>query len=191
MDPQTSNIFQQYANIFIPLGVSLISTIGALFIYKEKICNLEKNVAKLLEGLQDVRDKAIACEATIKANEPFLKRKSPISLSERGVELLEKSGGKKMVDENLDLFTNTDEFRKIQHAYDLQEYAFNRIKEMKEAVILDHFKDYLFREGLQFEDAYPVMGVYLRDILLKKKNLNVEDIDAENEKKQEGEMAQK
>jgi hypothetical protein len=67
------NVFADYANVFIPLAVSLITGIATFFVYREKVSRLEKDVGKLHDEVRDIRDKVIACETSLKEREPLTK----------------------------------------------------------------------------------------------------------------------
>ena len=87
---------------------------------KNKVNNLEKFSEKAEKGLQEVRDKVIACETSLKEREPLTKRKSPVSLTERGDKILLESGGKKFVDDNFNELKDKVEQQNPSTFYDVK-----------------------------------------------------------------------
>ena len=138
----------------------------------QRVKHIEEN---LMEG--NIRERLSACETLLKERGPVVRRKSPISLTERGVNLLVRSGSQKFVNENFSELLGKIELRAPRTAYDVQEYSRQVIGELSEDERIDPVKEYLFRDGSTLEEAKLVMGVYLRDKVLKHKNWNVEDID--------------
>ncbi len=169
-------------NIFISAGVGFIAASMKIGIYKNKVDNLETTVGKdehggLRKTVGDMRDKVISCETSLKEREPLTKRRSPISLTERGLKILKASGGETLVDDNFkELLKNIDALKPAT-AYDVQEDAKKVIDNLREDVRLNPIKDYLFKDGSSLDDAATVMSIYLRDKVLKHKKWNVADID--------------
>lgn len=169
-------------NIVISGLVGFVVASMRIGIYKNKVDNLETTVGKdehggLRKTVGDMRDKVIACETSLKEREPLTKRKSPISLTERGLGLLKNSGGEKFVDDNFDeLLKKVDELKPTT-AYDVQEDAKKVIEGLREDERLNPIKEFLFKDGSSLDEVATVMGIYLRDKVLKHKDWNVEDID--------------
>ena len=174
----TMDVFAEYANVIIPLAVSLVTGVATFFVYREKVSRLEKDVGKLHDEVRDIRDKVIACETSLREREPLTKRKSPISLSERGRRVLEDSGGRKFVDDNLKELKKAVEGKSPQTSYDVQEMARKVIRSMTDDTRLNGMKEYLFKEGIDIDDLITVLSIYLRDKVLEAKNWKAEDIDA-------------
>lgn len=171
------NILTQYADVFIPIGVSIVSAIITFLIYKEKVRRLETDVTEIKTETKQIRDKVISCETSLKEREPLGRRKSPVSLTERGEKVLTESGGKKFVDDNYPELKEKVENKNSATSYDIQESAREVIQTLKEDERMNQIKEYLFKEGLEIEDLEFVLGIYLRDKILKDKDLKMEDID--------------
>lgn len=136
--------------------------------YSEKIDQLEKcNLNTRLSTL----------EGKFENNQPLTKRRSPISLSERGTKVLTDSTGMKFVDDNYSELKTTVENKRPKTAYDVQEFSKEIIDGLKNDARINSIKEYAFKEGLELDDIVVVIGIYLRDKILKDKNWNVEDID--------------
>jgi len=173
----TSDFFAQYANVIIPLAVSLITAIATFFVYKEKVSNLEKEVDKLRTEVKEIRDKAIACETSLREREPLARRKSPVSLTDRGTSVLQDSGAKKFINDNFEELMRKVNESNPQTSYDVQERAREIVESLSNDVRINTMKDYLFKEGMDFSDLALVMGIYLRDKILENKGWKTEDID--------------
>lgn len=145
--------------------------------YQNKVDNLEKQSDKNEKGLQDVRDKAIACETALKEREPLTRRKSPVELTGRGQKILEESNGMKFVDENYLELKNLVEASNPATSYDIQELSRQIIDDLKNDSRLNPIKDYLFKEGLELDDIVVVLGIYLRNKILIEKGITTDDID--------------
>jgi hypothetical protein len=182
MPPETvssANNWTEYANVFIPLGISLVGIIVSHYVYKEKVRHLEEAVAEVKKDGKEVRDKVIACETSLKEREPLTKKKSPVSLTERGSAFLKNSGGEKFVDDNFTELLNKVEAREPKTSFDVQEISKEIIASLQEDERLNPLKEFLFKDGSPLEDLVTVMGVYLRDKILTHKKWEAKDIDAD------------
>jgi len=93
------------------------------------------------------------------------KSKSPISLTERGYDLLQKSGGQAWISQYRDELIKAIQQKNPLSAYDVQEYA----KEVLKSLVtmsdprLKPLKDYAYAQGIELDDIITVMGIHLRD----------------------------
>lgn len=117
--------------------------------------------------------------------------KSPIRLTELGLEILSSIGGKSFVDNNIDLLINKMNTAGIKTALDSQTMAPIIINEISSADSFNDIKNYIYRNPFykttidQKEVSVPldmgmvsnIMGIYLRDKYLEKHtHLNPADI---------------
>lgn len=179
---QNIQIVMFVVNLVLAGIVGALSAFFTIGQYKNKVDNLETTLGKdehagLRKTVGEIRDKVVTCEATMKANEPLVKRKSPVSLTDRGTSLLEMSGGKKFVDDNLESLKLAVETKGAKTAYDIQEFSREALELMSEQDLFNPLKDYLFKEGLELKDLILVMGIYLRDAILSSKGLAPEEVD--------------
>ncbi|MEK7528974.1 MAG: hypothetical protein AAB592_04360 [Patescibacteria group bacterium] len=182
MTDQTLQILLFIGNLLIAGVVGFIGASIRIGEYKNKVDTLENTVGHdehcgLRKTVGDVRDKVIACETSLKEREPLTKKKSPISLTERGQTLLEASGGKAFIDTNLPLLSGKIDAKEAKTAYDIQEVSKAVLQEMTTDNLFVPLKEYLFKEGLEIEDLIIVMGIYLRDKVLAQKGILPEDVD--------------
>src|SRR5688572_816173 len=159
--------------------------VGAIIVigmYKNKVDNLESTVGKdehsgLRKTVGDIRDKVVACEATLNERGPLTKRKSPVSLTERGAEFLKKSHGEEFIDQNFDELLEKVNAMNPKTAYDVQEDARKVVEELRTDERINPIKEFLFKDGSTLNEAFEVMSIYLRNKILTHKQWNVEDID--------------
>ncbi len=177
MPPESTNYLAQYSNVFIPLGVSIVTGIISFFVYKSKVDRLEQDVKEIRLDCREVRDKVIKCETALDYKEPLTKRKSPVTLTDRGNRILIESGGQSFVDKNYEELKQKIEKEKPATSYDIQETAKQVIDEIKDDTRINPIKEYLFKEGMEIGDIIVVLGIYLRDKILKERGVTVDDID--------------
>jgi hypothetical protein len=189
-----ANIFIQYANVFIPLGISLMGAIVSFVILREKVAGLVDDVKGLKTEMREMRDKVIACETTINVSKPLVKARSPLSLTDFGQSLLKTSGGEEYIDKYFNDLYQSVEAKKPKTAYDVQELSKKALDDRKNDDSFNPLKEYLFKEGRLIDDLVLVMSIYLRDKILDKKNWSVSDIDKDkrsntpNEQGNQGEI---
>ncbi len=107
----------------------------------------------------------------------FVQKRSPLSLTDKGRLLLEKSGGLNYINNNKSLLINEIKLRKPKSAYDVQELAKDVITDHTAGDKFIPLKNYLYQNGLDLAIIVNVMGIYLRDITLDALNFKQEDID--------------
>ena len=141
------------------LGAPLLVILGWLFSIHGRISKLEGiNEGKILA-----------------------KEQSPLTLTDVGATLLRDSGGKKYIEDNKE--TLLKKFDGVNNAFDIQERAKGLIREkIKETNGLEDIKKYLFNNGKSIDDIVLVMGLELRDVVLKYKDISVGQVDTDEVK---------
>ena len=174
------------ANLLIAGLVGFLSAVFTIGQYKQKVDTINDDVKDIKGEIKEIRDKAVACETSLKEREPLTKRRSPSTLTDNGKKVLEDSGGKKFVDDKFTDLCDTVEKQNPKTAYDIQELSKTAISSVvlsvKDTDEFTTIKNYLFKAGFQIEDIEEVLAIYLRDKILEKKNLPVEDIDKDDPK---------
>mgnify|MGYP001603805387 CR=1 FL=1 len=143
----------------------------------QKIETLSDDVCDLKKEIKEIRDMAIACRTNLDLRGPLLKRRSPLSLTERGLIFLESSGGQKFIDDHAPELINKVREKNPKTAYDVQELSNEIVANLKDDEKMNPLKEFLFKDGSSLDDLVTVMGDYLRDKILRELNWNVEDID--------------
>ncbi len=178
-------IFTIIANLVVSAVVGFVAASFRIGQYKNKVDVLENTVGHdehsgLRRTVGEVKDKVIACHTILEERGPLTRKKSPVALTDRGISFLNDSGGKKFVDDNFQELLKSVEEENPKTAYDIQEKSKDVIKSFEEDPRLNPLKEFLFKDGSTLADLIEVMGVYLRDRVLKEKNINVEDIDKDS-----------
>jgi len=152
-------------------------------IYKHKVDNLETRIkdceketrehsGKIIECVTKIEERTTAHSATA-----LTKRKTPITLTEKGIDILKKSGSDKFVGDNRDTFVEKIREKAPKTAYDVQVIARQVIESIQNDEIFIPFKDYVFKEGIELESIFIVMSIYLRDIALPLLGFKYDEID--------------
>lgn len=166
--------------------MGLIGGIGgaAIFlgVYKHKIDNLEKTVDSLEKEVKqtshDLTEVSTKLdERTISYSSRLTKRKSPISLSDIGEELLKKSHADQFILEYKDELVQKIREMNPKTAYDVQVDAKKVVESLQNDEQIIPFKDFAFKEGIDLGDVFIVMGIELRDVALPLLGFKVDDID--------------
>ncbi len=182
MADSTFQIVLFIANLLVAGVVGFVGASFKIGEYRNKVDSLESTVGRdehggLRKTLGEVRDKVIACETNLTLRGPLTQKKSPISLTERGDKFLKDSGGEKFVDEHFTELLEKVESLSPQTSYDIQESSKQAIEGLKEDERINPIKEFLYKDGSTLEDLFTVMGVYLRDKILKHKNIDASDVD--------------
>ena len=160
-----------YISILIPaitaLVVSIFGWIITFIRFQERVKNLEGKVNTMEADLKNTRDKVIACETRIeeRGNKGLVKRGSPINLTEKGLDLLQKSGGQEWIITNRSELLKAIQNKKPTSAYDVQEYAKKVLEEIVRVndARLKSLKDYAYAKGVNLDDVILVMSIQLRN----------------------------
>jgi len=169
-------------NLLISAAVGYGAAAFKIGEYKNKVDTLESTVGKdehggLRRTLGEVKDKVVACEVILKERGPLAERKSPISLTERGDNVLKESGGMDYVDDQKESLLAFIRDKNPKSAYDVQEFAKLAMELRAKEDDFIPLKNYAYKEGMDLDDILFVTGIYLRDITLDPLGFSHEDID--------------
>jgi len=109
----------------------------------------------------------------------FMNKHSPYYLNPTGLALLDKCGGKRCIDDNIDYFISKLESAAPETPFDVEEGAMKTIMGSKGLPIFNQIKNYIYFQpdivelgGKEVEISIfavaSVMGIYLRDLYLEK-----------------------
>ena len=93
---------------------------------------------------------------------------TPLSLTERGLEVLEESGGKNFINNNKDMLIKRILDKNPPSSLDIQELSESTIISEKDHIEFIPVKEYVYNQGLIFDHVIKVMSIYLRDLALDK-----------------------
>lgn len=150
--------------------------------YVQKVDDLKEDVEKMNNEIKEMSKEITKCsikieERTQSYSALLTKKKSPISLTETGEDLLKRSGSDAFVLNNKDELLEKIKNKNPKSAYDVQEFAKIVIQSLVEDEKFIPFKDFVFKEGIELDAIFIVMGIYLRDIALPLLGYKPEDID--------------
>ena len=146
-------------------------------VHNHKIVNQDKTIVGHGEVINDI---SVWIMKKDKSMIPlFMSKHSPYYLNPTGIALLEASGGKKCIDENIDFFISRLEDVNPTTPYDVEEKAMGVIIGSKGLPLFNPIKNYIYFQpdivelaGEKVEISIfataSVMGIYLRDIYLAK-----------------------
>jgi len=172
--------------ILITIGQIIIAGFVAFVTASYKLGKLEQRIVHLEEDNKDNKSEirgigkdVSEVRGQLSVNNPstYTNRKSPVSINERGLEILKQSGGEKFINDNKDELIEKLKTVGCKTAYDVQENSKAVIKSYKDD---DHFsplKEFVFKQGIDLEIVLLVMSLYLRDIALPEFNFSGSDID--------------
>jgi hypothetical protein len=174
-----SAINQSIVPQIVTIVISIVLSAAAGFfsaVYKsgkyiQIIEDLKERVAKNEEELKNQNKLLIECsikieERTSSASSFYTKRKSPVSLNDKGEELLKKSGADKFVLQNEQELIQKIKEQNPKTAFDVQEISKKVVESLANDERFNTFKDFVYKEGINLEPIFTVMSIYLRDIAL-------------------------
>lgn len=177
MDAATTALVISGAGIIISALTSFLIASARIGEYKGKVDRACTDISAIQTEQKEVRDKVISCETLITERGPLTKRKSPVVLTERGSKVLADSKGNEFVDTNYEELKGAINATKPQTSYDIQEASKAIVAVLKDDPRINPIKEYLFKSGMEWEDIIEVLGIYLRDKILKEKGIDPKDID--------------
>lgn len=177
---------ETYISIIVSVVLAIVASIGTALLtlgkYKQKVDTLEDNIKTLQQEMKDLSKSVTACETRLEERQKYtpenvVKRRSPVTLSGVGTELLKKSGGDKFVDEHLNDLIERIKQKSPKTAYDVQVLSQEVLKDIQNDDIFNPIKDFAFKEGTDLDVMFVVMGIYLRDIAIPKLGYKMSDVD--------------
>lgn len=177
-----ASIAQVAIPIFFGAVSGLLASMYKLGQYEQKIKRLEEDVKELKGDMKTNNTLLTECSTKLEertANQPnrYLKRKSPLALTEEGENLLKKMQGDKFILENQESLMEKIKQKVPKSAYDVQEYSKEIIKDLNDKDEFIPFKDFAFKEGLDIDLINSILGVYFRDIALPLLGYKPSDVD--------------
>ena len=109
--------------------------------------------------------------------------KSPIALTDKGVQLLNKSGIKEYIDSKDSKLIIDCSVKKSTNSYEVQKYIFDLFDNITFDNEFDNkMKKFAFDQGVSTDIIRRIGAIYFRDICLKEFKMQIEDIDTHNPK---------
>jgi len=139
--------------------------------YREKVDRHDKDNERLNQQILDISKNLSKLEGLIENNKNsniYIARKSPLNLTDKGKALLIDSSGKDYIDLRINEFLKEIKKKSPKTAYDVQELSIQLVEKRTKSDEFNNIKEFSFRQGLSLDTLTQVLGIYLRDILLKK-----------------------
>lgn len=159
----------KYQNIVDEMKITLNNHSNKFDLINDKF---DKLFDTLNNKIETIAVKVSALEAGIerdRAHQGMLKKKSPLMITELGYKILKESGAQKFINDNRALLIKQVEDKNPKTSYDVQEFSKEVITEYKDSDEFINIKEYIYEEGIEFENIIMTMTVYLRDIILAKR----------------------
>ena len=169
MQLDISPVINLIISVVASAAVGFFAAAHKLGKYEEKVNTLETKVTTLESEVKELNKKLVECstkvdERTQSYAASLTKRKSPVSLTDRGESLLKRSEADKFVLENQGELVEKIKERHPKSAYDVQIYAKEVVESLQNEDRFTKFKDFAFKEGIELDAIFIVMSIFLRDI---------------------------
>lgn len=171
------------AIVTIALGglAGFLTAIFTLGRYSQKVDDLRERMVTVEAEIKVDSKKIVECCTLIDerttSGAALTKRKSPISLNEKGEEILKNSASDKFVLENQTELVQKIKDKTPKTAYDVQVAAREVVESLQNEERFIPFKTFVYKEGFPLEHIFIVMGIYLRDIALPLLGFTPEQVD--------------
>jgi len=148
--------------------------------FTEAASKIERNVDETRRDLVYLKG---TIDILIAGSKPLTQSKSPISLTEYGLEISAKLKADEIIAKNWEkIFKVLEENICDKNAYDIQTYCMEAVAVEPEKFFdkqsLDGIKLYAFKEGKSFQYYSGVFSVLIRDKYLQIKNIDISEVDA-------------
>ncbi len=150
--------------------------------YHERIESLTRRVDEAEKEIKATHHELIECrtkldERTQTSPAKYAKRSSPMKLTPDGESLLKRSGGDVFIASNKDELVGILRDTNPKSAYDVQENAKKVFEKIQNEDRFIPFKNFAFKEGLDLDIIFLVLGLHLRDIAMPLLGFKMEDLD--------------
>ena len=146
---------------------------------------IEKRNDRFDENLDNIKEGLFSVKATVellyKKELSTMQTKSPVSLSPKGEEVSEKINAVQKIANHWPEIKNLVGVDNILNPYDIQTIVMDKAQKCFDGLFTEQEKSeiklYAFNVGMNLMEIYPVLGIIIRDKLLREKGINVNDID--------------
>ena len=149
---------------------------------------LHKERIDKVEGFRDmVVELGAKVDLILQYTKPkaLLESKSPISLTERGVEISDAMSANTLFEKYKDELQKRVDEKEPETAYDIQEKSFSVVKsdfsELLNDEELSNLKQVAFNKGIELDEIIQIFGIILRDYILNIRDIPISDVDKTKE----------
>jgi hypothetical protein len=172
----------QITDIQALIGVIVfVGTIGIGWgTLKKSVENIDKSLAEMKPDLKNIRERFMIVEDRVKTlwKDEFAPASSPRQLNERGVDILNGSGIKGIIEEKRNELFATLKSKELKNPYDAEQCVLQVVNELKkDAVIVEKLKTGAFSVGADIDTVLFVGGIYLRDLVFPDLGFAIADLD--------------
>lgn len=146
-------------------------------VFESRIDKVENKIDKIAESLTLLN----VSISTITKSDPLTQTHSPLSLTQKGKELVENFGLKKMVDDNWQTINSCSNQIESKNPYDIQQFFIEKsILHLDEFIGDDNFnkiKLIAYNEGLTMASLSRAIAVIIRDRYFEEHNIEISEVD--------------
>ncbi len=149
-------------------------------------------VNKMESSIDKIKDDISEIKAFIQIfrqeNNPFAQAKSPISLTDKGLEVVDELHIKRIIEKNWDVLHKrvTEKLNNDDNPYTIQEVCFRIGEKFSEFLTKEEFdmiKKYAYKEGHDVSQFDIVFGILIRDKFFEVEKIDVSEVDIHDPKK--------
>ena len=169
-------------------GIKALSGIG------ERTAKLEERVSSKIDSIESsIKNLVGIGERTARLEERIelvymntnpkspIRAHSPLALTELGTEIVEKTKAREILNKHKKELIAIVENKSPGNAYDIQMASLEAVRENLEKLLtadeLTSTKDEAFNKGMILSDVLSVVGILLRDQILKEKGIPITEVD--------------
>ncbi|MEA1937051.1 MAG: hypothetical protein U9N04_02985 [Patescibacteria group bacterium] len=175
------DILKYYGLTADKIGPAVFIGLAGWFLYKslkDQIKDLDEDVKKLSEKVISIDNRVYYMEGRLEEN--YIKSASPMTLTEKGTEVLIESKAKEIVKmHKQEILNKILADPKPMNAYDAQEKTKEIIREMKDDSMFLSIKEYAFQKGINLYVILDIIAIYFRKFVLEELGFEIEDCDEE------------
>jgi hypothetical protein len=147
---------------------------------------LTENVNKTSRHIDEIRRDLSYLKGNIDVitmnNNPLMKKKSPISLTDKGIEVSREINAEEIIERNWEkIYGNLEKNICDKNAYDIQVYCLTTTsvnpEQFFEEADIRFIKKFAFSQGDPLNIYMQMMGIIIRDRYLQSKGIDVNEID--------------
>jgi hypothetical protein len=143
-----------------------------------RVDRIESNIDEIRKDLAFVRGNV---DAAIAIKDTLTKKKSPISLTDDGIKLVNEYNFENILARNWEQILKSTNDVETKNPYDLQEYfietAYLEPSKFFSKDDVDELKTVSYKTGFAFMSIARVMGILIRDAYFKQKGIAIEEVD--------------
>jgi hypothetical protein len=151
--------------------------------FKEKNSTIDGSIGGIKDSLATIK---ATTDLLYQAHLTTVKSHSPISLTQKGIDIAKTLVIEQKVANHWDVIRNEIEKRNPSNPYDIQMISMEISRKCFEKVFSleeqEELKLYAYKSGINLLEIFPIVGVIIRDKFLEYKGIPVDEIDVHKPK---------